>query len=170
MVSIVCTGTVQRPRAPAVGLLGVVAPLADALAVAGAGRAALGRILGVVEVADRRVAPRVAATLVAKAEEVGQPALEPPAVLVHGDQLAGRGLLVEAAHPVLDALLGVVGDPLPQQVAGHGAVAVDVAAAVAVAEQHGVGDHDVDDQWQLGEAGACPRCGERGRGAPACRP
>ncbi len=88
-----------RVSPPTRGLLGVVARLAQPLAVVAAGAAAGVVLLRVVGVADRRVAPRCAAGLVAEPHEAGKAPREQSAPSVHGEQLAGGGAGVEPTQP-----------------------------------------------------------------------
>ncbi|HRI95597.1 MAG TPA: hypothetical protein PLZ93_08285, partial [Nocardioides sp.] len=50
-------------------------------------------------------------------------------------------------------------DPLPEQVTGYRAVALDLTTAVTVAEEDGVGNDDVDDQRQLRGTSRCSEVG-----------
>ena len=66
-------GVAAGRSAPARGFLGVVAGFAESLAVVGGGGSAVGVPGGVVEVADRGVAPGGAAGLVAQDQEPASP-------------------------------------------------------------------------------------------------
>ena len=102
-------------------LLGDVAAFAQALPVAGGGRAAVDMGSGVVCIAGRRVAVESPAASIAQPEELGEPGREQPGLGVHGHQSAGGRRLVEAPDEHVDARIEVVGDPGAEQLARDGA-------------------------------------------------
>ncbi len=108
---------------PAGRFLGVVAGLAQALRVRAAGSASQPVGDGVVEVPDRRVAPRRPAGLVSQHGELPQQTFDPATAALEADEvLAVRGA-EQPAQPQRRALLSAP----RQQVAGergrHGAMA-----------------------------------------------
>jgi len=126
--------------APSGCFLGVVAGLAESLAV-GCGRlAAPSARLGVVDVGDRGIAPGGAAGLVPEDGQIAELAAERTAPTVHRDELAGVGSGVEAAEP---GLVGLADDP-PGQGRGDGAVARNIGRFVVSAEQGALVHHQLD--------------------------
>ena len=97
-----------------------------------------------VAVADRRITVRSAATLIAQADEGGQPAREQPRPRLHGHQRPRSRMGVKPAQRGPGAL---VGDRAEHQTAGHrrrdGAIAVDVARRVVTAEQRVIRQNEV---------------------------
>src|SRR5690242_16758196 len=87
------------PRSPAVSLFRVVAGLAEPLAVVETGGPVLAVGDHVVGVPDGRLAPRRTADLVAESDEPGESTREASAPRVAGDQLASRGVGIEAMQP-----------------------------------------------------------------------
>ncbi len=139
----------QSECLPAGGFLGVVAGLAEALAVLGGGLAAVDHPRDVVGVADGGVAPRRAADLVADDEELAQLAVEGAAAGVHRDQGVRVGVGVEAAEPGAGRLA--------DDVAGQGgvdrAVADDAGGGGVVGEQRAVGHDDLHLDVDIGRVG-----------------
>lgn len=78
------------------GLFGVVAGLAEPLAVLLAGFTALGRAFGVVVVSDRGVAPGGAAELVAQSDQGAESVREAAGPCVGCDQRTGLGPHVQS--------------------------------------------------------------------------
>ncbi|MEN8672369.1 hypothetical protein [Nocardioides sp.] len=131
---------------PPVGLLGVVAGLAEALSVVHGGLST--RVAGgdVVDVADRGVAPGGAAdALVAQGEEVGESVGGEPLPTGHRDETSG-GVGVEVADEGDGLGAQGVGDDLAGDLGGdHASGCVgEGGGCVAGAEEGLVGDDDVD--------------------------
>jgi hypothetical protein len=110
----------------------------------------------VVDVADRRTAPRDPAALVTEPDQLGETAGEAAAAGVHRDQLSGRGSAVEPAQAGEPGRAGA-GNDLASQLGGHGTVVDQVGGIVAGTEQHLVADDQADRHRHSGRGAEDPR-------------